>query len=186
MTDDLVSPSYARPRRPPSSPTSSSAGSAAYGPRSSLPDEVLTPIPPAGAFLPRRPQHHRHPHAPPSSPSASSRASSVMTAHRVERGDDAGAGDNGGEVRRDTAREGGELAHLAIATAVAVLVPILTFTVIPGFVGRMAVVLLVALAVFGTQAQAGTVGIDRRDLVVCVGVYGGVMAVLAGVSGVST
>jgi len=66
--------------------------------------------------------------------------------------------------------------------AVAVLVPILTFTFIPSFIGRMTVVLLVALAIFGTQAQAGVIGVDRRDLLVCVGVYGGVMAVLAGIS----
>ena len=166
MTDDLVSPSYGRPR-PPS--RASSAGSAGYGPRSPS-DEALTPMPPSEAFLP----HHL---PPPPSPGALSRASSVMTAHRVAR-----CGGDEDAARPATARTGTELAHLAIATAVAVLVPILTFAVIPGFVGRMAVVLLVALAVFGTQAQAGTVGIETRDLVVCAGVYGGVMAVLAGLS----
>jgi len=98
----------------------------------------------------------------------------MVTAHLVERHED--------NVRQDTTHMSGELAHLAIATAVAMLVPILTFAVIPGFVGRMTVVLLVALAVFGTQAQAGMIGIDRRDLVVCVGAYGGVMAVLAALS----
>ncbi len=82
----------------------------------------------------------------------------------------------------------GELPHLAIATAVAVLVPILTFAVIPGFIGRMTVVLLVAMAVFGTQVQAGTLALASdglgkaasRDLLLCAAVYGGVMAVTAG------
>ncbi len=68
------------------------------------------------------------------------------------------------------------------------LVPILTFAVIPGFIGRMTVVLLVAMAVFGTQVQAGTLALASdglgkaasRDLLLCAAVYGGVMAVTAG------
>ena len=44
--------------------------------------------------------------------------------------------------------------HLVVAVAVAVLVPILAFTMISG---RMAIVCLVAFAVFGAQVQASTV-----------------------------
>ena len=74
-----------------------------------------------------------------------------------------------------------ELLHLAIATAVAVLVPVLTFAVIPGFVGRMTVVLLVALAVFGAQVQAGTVRFGAPgEMLLCASVYGAMMAVVAG------
>jgi len=74
---------------------------------------------------------------------------------------------------------------LAAAVSVAVLVPILTFSVIPGFLGRMTVVMLVTTGVVGALMQAGIVG---RNLLgwegsVCVGLYGGVMAVIAGVVG---
>ena len=100
----------------------------------------------------------------------------MVTAHRIERSEEAA------RQAPEHLPGSSELAHLAIAMAVAVLVPILTFTFIPSFIGRMTVVLLVALAIFGTQAQAGVIGVDRRDLLVCVGVYGGVMAVLAGIS----
>lgn len=78
--------------------------------------------------------------------------------------------------------------------AVAVLVPIMTFSVIPGFVGRMTVVLLVALGVFGAQMQAGTIPVEdnpagnvshkgsTNDLAVAIGFYGAVMAFMAAIS----
>lgn len=86
----------------------------------------------------------------------------------------------------------GDFHHLVVATAVAVLVPVLTFALIPDFVGRMAVVLLVAFTVFGVQVQAGTVRITAldeatpsqksgRDLLYCAAVYAAVMAVVASV-----
>jgi hypothetical protein len=76
-----------------------------------------------------------------------------------------------------------QLFSLAIAIAAAVLVPILTFAVIPGFIGRMTVVMLVALGIMGAMVQSGVAG---RDLVgtegaVCVGIYGIGMMIIAGV-----
>lgn len=75
------------------------------------------------------------------------------------------------------------LQGLAVAVAVAVLVPILTFSVIPGFIGRMTVVGLVAAGVVFALMQAGAIGRDclGRDVLVCGGVYGGVMFIIAGI-----
>jgi hypothetical protein len=98
-----------------------------------------------------------------------------------------------------TALASEDVLHLVIAMSVAVLVPVLTFTWIPGVAGRMAVVLLVAFTVFAAQVQAGTVrvahdqdmssgtsasgrpGQSSRDLLFCAAVYGAVMAVVASV-----
>lgn len=72
---------------------------------------------------------------------------------------------------------------IATASAIAVLVPILTFPIIPGFFGRMTVVILIALGVIGASFQSGVIGQDQingRDWVPCAMIYGGVMAVIAG------
>lgn len=76
--------------------------------------------------------------------------------------------------------------HVAIALAVAVLLPILTFSTIPGLVGRLIVVVLVGMSVAGSVVQSGSIGASTagsysRDLFVSVAVYTGVMAVVAGV-----
>lgn len=67
-----------------------------------------------------------------------------------------------------------------------ILIPILTFNVIPNFIGRITVTLLVALgAVFGL-VQSGTLGPDDiagREGILCAGVYGGIMICLAGIMG---
>ncbi|KAI0594004.1 hypothetical protein F4775DRAFT_586434 [Biscogniauxia sp. FL1348] len=71
---------------------------------------------------------------------------------------------------------------LSLALAGAVIVPILTFTVIPGYLGRMTVVLLVGLGVLGALIQGHIVEVNAtRDFCVCMGVYGAVMAILAGI-----
>ncbi|KAI5920106.1 hypothetical protein F4810DRAFT_703115 [Camillea tinctor] len=73
---------------------------------------------------------------------------------------------------------------LSLALAAAVIVPILTFTVIPGYLGRMIVVLLVGLGVLGGLIQGHVVGVGvnaTRDFCVCIGVYGAVMAILAAI-----
>ncbi|KAK0371136.1 hypothetical protein CLIM01_11518 [Colletotrichum limetticola] len=86
----------------------------------------------------------------------------------------------------------GYLPTLAIAFAAAFLLPILAFAVIPGFMGRMAVVLLVAVGVAAGVVQAGlfsSLGADRparvaaTEGVLASGVYVGVMAVVAGIFG---
>lgn len=76
-----------------------------------------------------------------------------------------------------------QLQGLAVGIAVAVLVPILTFNVIPGFIGRMTVVGLVASGVVYALMQAGVVGkaCFGREGLVCGAIYGGVMAVIAGI-----
>lgn len=76
--------------------------------------------------------------------------------------------------------------HVAIALAVAVLLPILTFSTIPGLVGRLIVVVLVGMSVAGSVVQSGSVGSRAagaysKDLFMSVAVYTGVMAVVAGV-----
>lgn len=80
--------------------------------------------------------------------------------------------------------------HVAIALAVAVLLPILAFPSIPGLVGRLIVVFLVGMSVAGSVVQSGSVvgpsgGASgagySRDLFVSAAVYTGVMAVVAGV-----
>lgn len=78
------------------------------------------------------------------------------------------------------------LNRLAIALAVIVLAPIVSFAVIPGFVGRMTVVFLVGLGSAAALFQSGllnSVAEDRSmtDWLLCVGVYGAVMAIIAGI-----
>lgn len=66
-----------------------------------------------------------------------------------------------------------------------ILLPILTFNVIPNFLGRLTVTVLVAtFAVFGL-VQSGVLRgeVLGREGMVCAAVYGGVMVVVAGVMG---
>jgi hypothetical protein len=78
------------------------------------------------------------------------------------------------------------LPALAAAIAAMILIPILTFNVIPNFIGRITVTLLVAcFACFGL-VQSGVMGYDGlagREGVLCAGVYGGIMICLAGIMG---
>lgn len=90
-----------------------------------------------------------------------------------------GRGEGGGEGRR------GPLFHLARAMAVAVLVPVLAFLVVSGFVARMGVVVVVGLSLVRSVAQSvegERVSAEARgDLVASAAVYAGVMAVVASV-----
>ncbi|KAJ8127853.1 hypothetical protein O1611_g5783 [Lasiodiplodia mahajangana] len=70
---------------------------------------------------------------------------------------------------------------LSVAMAVAVILPILTFLVIPGFIGRMTVVCLVGIGILGALVQAKVIKLQAtQEFCVSVGLYGGVMAILAG------
>jgi hypothetical protein len=77
------------------------------------------------------------------------------------------------------------LAALAAAIAAMILIPILTFNVIPNFIGRITVTFLVAcFAIFGLVLS----GVQKHELfgregMLCAGVYGGVMIVVAGLMG---
>lgn len=69
--------------------------------------------------------------------------------------------------------------------AVAVAVPILSFSVIRGFAGRMVVVLLAGLSVAGYAANSGdamAVVDHGSDMVYSAAVYAAVMAIAAGVT----
>lgn len=75
------------------------------------------------------------------------------------------------------------LVRLALSGTSVVLVPIMIFSIIPSFVGRMAIVLLVVLGVSIMADQSGLlqeVERHRREYIVYLGLYGGAMAVLAG------
>ena len=77
---------------------------------------------------------------------------------------------------------------LAMMVAAAVLVPILTFAVIPGFLGRMTVVLLVAAGMVGVALQGGLVDSSevlgqRGYLLQCAGIYAAAMVIVSGVVG---
>jgi len=75
------------------------------------------------------------------------------------------------------------LVRLALSGTCVVLVPIMIFSIIPSFAGRMAIVLLVVLGVSIMADQSGLlheVERHRRDWIVYFGLYCGAMAVLAG------
>jgi len=76
------------------------------------------------------------------------------------------------------------LIHLAYAAMVSILVPILTFVVIPGVLERMIIVALVFSGVATAVVQSGLLGglADRGllvDCVICAGLYGVLMTVVA-------
>ncbi|KAI8958092.1 hypothetical protein F5Y11DRAFT_337407 [Daldinia sp. FL1419] len=70
---------------------------------------------------------------------------------------------------------------LSIGITVSVILPILTFLIIPGYLGRLTVVFLVGLGILGALIQGGIVAVRTWELSVCVGLYGAVMAVIAGI-----
>lgn len=63
--------------------------------------------------------------------------------------------------------------------------PILTFTVIPNFLGRMTVAGLVAGGVVFTLMQSSSIrgSVLGREGLICGAIYGGVMIVIAGIMG---
>ncbi|RYP72603.1 hypothetical protein DL771_004098 [Monosporascus sp. 5C6A] len=75
------------------------------------------------------------------------------------------------------------LLPLSIGATGVVILPVLTFAVIPGYLGRMAVVVLVVVGALAAilQGNLGALG-NTRDICIIAGCYGAVMAVLAGVA----
>lgn len=76
------------------------------------------------------------------------------------------------------------LPGLATAIAIAILVPIITFSVIPGFIGRLTVAMLVAVFMVGGLVQSGIVQRNMllgKESLTCAGIYVGVMTVIAGI-----
>jgi len=92
---------------------------------------------------------------------------------------------------RQVGRRDQSMQTLVLAVAASILVPILTFSVIPNFAGRMAVALLVAVGVLGIVAQADGgvrglemgMGMGARERVVCAGLWAVGMAVVGVVVG---
>ncbi|SPN99161.1 uncharacterized protein DNG_02196 [Cephalotrichum gorgonifer] len=73
---------------------------------------------------------------------------------------------------------------LAAALAVSVLLPVLSFSSMPGILGRMTVIWLVAVGLLNPLLMAGGVqgtGVGPRDAVACAAIYGGAMSVVAAV-----
>ncbi len=73
---------------------------------------------------------------------------------------------------------------LAAAIATSILLPVLTFTVIPGFMGRLIVTALVALFLITALVQVQIIGREvllERDAMMCAGIYAGVMTAIAGI-----
>ena len=175
--DDLVTLSNRSMSAASSSAPASEAGGMGRDYFQNLSDEALTP-------MPGRQQDSYLPSPTMSSSVISSSFSRPRTATTTQ------------ATSRDTTQElvkpphgPSALLHLAVAMAVAVLVPILTFAVIPGFVGRMTVVLLVGLSLVGSLMQSGSLDLgadgsnSSLDILLCAGVYGGAMAVVASMVG---
>ncbi|KAI8627193.1 hypothetical protein F5Y19DRAFT_465968 [Xylariaceae sp. FL1651] len=128
-------------------------------------EEMATPMPPSG-FTDFQPQRRV-------SIPVSIRSQSDISRRHDERS----------AVSQDQVviKEKPSLIHISLAMAVAVILPILTFMVIPGFIGRMTVVSLVGAGTLGALVQGRVIGVQAtQDFCVCVGLYGGVMAILAG------
>ncbi|KAI2616753.1 hypothetical protein GGR54DRAFT_641345 [Hypoxylon sp. NC1633] len=70
---------------------------------------------------------------------------------------------------------------LSIAVTIAIIIPILTFLIIPGYLGRLTVVFLVGLGTLGALIMGRIVTVRTWELLTCVGLYGAVMAVIAGI-----
>ncbi|KAI0379478.1 hypothetical protein F5Y04DRAFT_272012 [Hypomontagnella monticulosa] len=70
---------------------------------------------------------------------------------------------------------------LSVAVTVAVILPILTFLIIPGYLGRLTVVFLVGLSILGALIQGQIVAVRTWELLTVGGLYGAVMAVIAGI-----
>lgn len=71
---------------------------------------------------------------------------------------------------------------IKLIMVIAIVLPTLTFGVIPGYRGRMAVVVLVGLGMLGALLQIRKVGLrTTNDFCICAGAYGAIMAVIAGV-----
>ncbi|RCI13117.1 hypothetical protein L249_0051 [Ophiocordyceps polyrhachis-furcata BCC 54312] len=104
------------------------------------------------------------------------------------RGSESEASSRRTSKQQDKAAEGdslkASLSQLALAVFAAVLVPVFTFAIIPGFAGRMTVVGLVGAGIGQALVQSGLVQqLDRgaMDWVLCAGAYGATMAAVAGV-----
>lgn len=81
------------------------------------------------------------------------------------------------------ARRAHVMVHLALALGMAFAVPVLAFSIIPGFVARMIVVLLVGLSVGGSVAQTTDVkqvAGSKGDVMYSGAVYAGILAIVAG------
>jgi hypothetical protein len=75
-----------------------------------------------------------------------------------------------------------DLQPFLVALTAAVIVPVLAFTVIPGFIGRMLMVIVVAGAAYINVSGAAPPSVGLMEWGMCGGMYVGIMAVIAGVA----
>ncbi|KAI1080910.1 hypothetical protein F5B20DRAFT_537841 [Whalleya microplaca] len=97
--------------------------------------------------------------------------------------DDENATDAETVTQDDECDEPPRIVPLSLAMAVAVILPILTFSAIANYLGRMTMVGLVASGILWALLQGGILDAraSSREFCICVGVYGAVMAVIAGI-----
>ncbi|KAK5654313.1 hypothetical protein OQA88_7491 [Cercophora sp. LCS_1] len=124
----------------------------------------------------------------PSTTAATSRKPSFDDYPRPRTGDSASVISSTSSDEQST-RGAGPAGQAAALCALAIIGPILAFPVVTDFVGRMAVVLVVSLAVAALRRRMIDTGVweggevvikeGEGDIGVVVGVYGGVMAVIA-------
>ncbi|KAI0475665.1 hypothetical protein GGR56DRAFT_695458 [Xylariaceae sp. FL0804] len=123
------------------------------------------------------------PPPPPESSSSASPRRQQQSSSVVAAADPPGAGAGAAAEPPPVVVRPAAAAAAAVAVA-AVMLPVLTFAVVPNYVGRLTVALLFGLGVLGALFQGGAVdarGGTMRDLCICAGFYGGGMAVLAAV-----
>lgn len=170
--DDLVSLTPPRPASPRSSICRSQQQH--YASHQPMSDDALAPVPASGPSLSHSPAKWSYRHEgshDAQSPEKSKAASGAAS----------GEEKNGFKI-------------LVAAAAASVLVPVLTFPLIPSFMGRVVVVLIVALTLLRLYGGDGRSGIalpkpardiisnlSTRDIVLTMGSYGAVMTVIAGI-----
>ncbi|KAH9993878.1 hypothetical protein F4779DRAFT_221915 [Xylariaceae sp. FL0662B] len=85
-------------------------------------------------------------------------------------------------VNQDDECDEPRVVPLSLAVAIAVILPILTFSAISNYLGRMTVVALVGSGILWALMQGGILNAHAsREFCICVGIYGAVMAVIAGI-----
>ncbi|KAL5941597.1 hypothetical protein ACKVV1_006317 [Pyricularia oryzae] len=170
--DDLVSLTPPRPASPRSSICRSQQQH--YASHQPMSDDALAPVPASGPSLSHSPAKWSYRHE-------GSHDAQSPEKSKAAPGAASGEEKNGFKI-------------LVAAAAASVLVPVLTFPLIPSFMGRVVVVLIVALTLLRLYGGDGRSGIalpkpardiisnlSTRDIVLTMGSYGAVMTVIAGV-----
>ncbi|TLD33010.1 hypothetical protein PspLS_01087 [Pyricularia sp. CBS 133598] len=173
--DDLVSLTPPRPASPRSSICRSQQQH--YVSHQPMSDDAITRLPTSGPSLSHSPTKWSHRHDGAHDDQLAQSREKVKAASGASSGEEK----NGFKI-------------LVAAAAASVLVPVLTFPLIPSFMARVVVVLIVALTLLRLYGGDGKSGIalprqardiisnlSTRDIVLTMGSYGAVMTVIAGI-----